>query len=113
MRRVMTLVAAAALNLIAAEANAQTSLLVEKKVFELPTYTTQGGGTIKNVRIGWESYGTLNAQKSNPIPVTPFFSGAPPPARQNPGGPAVPGPPGPPPLPGAAHPPPTQFLAPP
>jgi homoserine O-acetyltransferase len=75
MRRVMTLVAAAALNLIAAEGDAQTSLLVEKKVFELPTYTTQGGGTIKNVRIGWESYGTLNADKSNAILVTHFFSG--------------------------------------
>ncbi|MBR3192535.1 MAG: hypothetical protein IKF62_17300, partial [Bosea sp.] len=39
-------------------------LLVEKKVFELPSYTTQGGRTLKNVKVGWESYGTLNADKS-------------------------------------------------
>jgi homoserine O-acetyltransferase len=75
MRYLMTLVAAAALNLVAAGTEAQTSMLVEKKVFELASYTTQGGGTIKNVRIGWESYGTLNADKSNVILVTHFFSG--------------------------------------
>ncbi|MFP5517313.1 MAG: homoserine acetyltransferase, partial [Alphaproteobacteria bacterium] len=28
--------------------------IVEKKIFEMPSYTTVGGGTIKNVRIGWE-----------------------------------------------------------
>ena len=50
--------------------------LVEKKVFEMPSYTTVGGGTIKNVRIGWESYGTLNDAKDNAILVTHFFSGS-------------------------------------
>lgn len=49
--------------------------VVEKKVFEMPSYTTLGGGTIKNVRIGWESYGTLNAAKDNVILVTHYFSG--------------------------------------
>ena len=49
--------------------------LVEKKVFEMPSYTTVGGGTIKNVRIGWESYGTLNDAKDNVILITHFFSG--------------------------------------
>lgn len=49
--------------------------IVEKKVFEMPSYTTTGGGTIKNVRIGWESYGTLNAAKDNAILVTHYFSG--------------------------------------
>ena len=49
--------------------------LVEKKVFEMPSYTTVGGGTIKNVRIGWESYGKLNDAKDNVILVTHFFSG--------------------------------------
>lgn len=48
---------------------------VEKKVFEMPSYTTAGGQTIKNVRIGWESYGTLNAAKDNTILVTHHFSG--------------------------------------
>jgi homoserine O-acetyltransferase/O-succinyltransferase len=50
-------------------------LIVEKKTFELPSYTTVAGATIKNVKIGWESAGTLNSDKSNAILVTHFFSG--------------------------------------
>src|SRR5215469_1900414 len=56
-------------------ASAQSELVVEKKTFELPSYTTVAGGTIKNVKIGWESAGTLNADKSNAILITHFFSG--------------------------------------
>ena len=56
-------------------AQAQSELIVEKKTFELPTYTTAGGATIKGVKVGWESYGTLNADRSNAILVTHFFSG--------------------------------------
>jgi len=51
------------------------ALIVEKKTFEMPSYTTVAGGTIKNVKIGWQSAGTLNADKSNAILVTHFFSG--------------------------------------
>lgn len=51
------------------------ALIVEKKTFEMPAYTTAGGGTIKNVKIGWQSAGTLNADKSNAILITHFFSG--------------------------------------
>jgi homoserine O-acetyltransferase len=55
---------------------AQTGqLIVEKKTFELPSYTTVAGASIKNVKIGWESAGTLNADKSNAILITHFFSG--------------------------------------
>jgi homoserine O-acetyltransferase len=54
---------------------AQTDLIVEKKTFELPSYTTAAGATIKNVKIGWEAAGTLNADKSNAILITHFFSG--------------------------------------
>lgn len=50
-------------------------LIVEKKTFALPSYTTEGGATIKNLRVGWESYGTPNADRSNVILVTHFFSG--------------------------------------
>src|SRR5690348_15473571 len=53
----------------------QNNLIVEKKVFELPSYTTVGGKTIKNVRIGWESYGQPNADQSNVILIAHFFSG--------------------------------------
>lgn len=50
-------------------------LLTEKKVFELPSFTTQSGRTLKNVKVGWESYGTLNADRSNAILICHFFSG--------------------------------------
>jgi homoserine O-acetyltransferase len=49
-------------------------LIVEKKTFALPSYTTVAGDTIKSVQIGWEAAGTLNAGKSNAILVTHFFS---------------------------------------
>jgi homoserine O-acetyltransferase/O-succinyltransferase len=58
-----------------APALAQGELIVEKKTFELPQYTTAGGATIKGVKVGWESYGQLNADRSNAILVTHFFSG--------------------------------------
>jgi homoserine O-acetyltransferase len=65
-----------ALLLLPASAFAQSGdLIVEKKIFELPSYTTVAGATIKSVKIGWESAGTLNADKSNAILVPHFFSG--------------------------------------
>jgi homoserine O-acetyltransferase/O-succinyltransferase len=39
--------------------------VVDKKTFSLPAYTTVNGQTIKDVRVGWESYGTLGAPGSN------------------------------------------------
>ena len=49
--------------------------LVEKRVFTLERFTTLGGATLRDVRIGWECYGTLNADKSNAVLVTHYFSG--------------------------------------
>ena len=49
--------------------------LVKKEVFTMPTYTTVNGKTIKNVRVGYESYGTLNAAKDNVVLVCHFFTG--------------------------------------
>ena len=40
---------------------APAALMTEKKVFSLPSYTTFGGKVIKNVKVGYETYGTLNA----------------------------------------------------
>ena len=54
---------------------AAQELMTEKKVFSLPSYTTQGGRTLKDVKVGWESYGTLNADKSNAVLICHFFSG--------------------------------------
>lgn len=53
----------------------QTQLLTEKKIFKLDSYTTVGNETIKGVEIGYETYGTLNKDKSNAILVAHFFSG--------------------------------------
>jgi len=50
-------------------------LLTEKKFFTLPQYTTTGGKTIKNVRVGYETYGKLNGAGDNAIFVAHFFSG--------------------------------------
>lgn len=50
-------------------------MIVEKHIFELPAYRTVGGRLIKDVRIGWESYGRLNADRSNAILVAHYFSG--------------------------------------
>jgi homoserine O-acetyltransferase len=49
--------------------------LVEKKTFSMPAFTTQGGRTIRDVRVGWESYGTLNAARDNVVIVPHFFTG--------------------------------------
>jgi homoserine O-acetyltransferase len=70
-------VAAVAVLVLAAPiaARAQSDLIVEKKTFELARYTTAAGATIKNVKIGWEAAGTLNADKSNAILIAHFFSG--------------------------------------
>jgi homoserine O-acetyltransferase len=54
--------------------NAQ-SADIEKKTFEMPSYTTVAGETIKSVKIGWEAAGALNADKSNAILITHYFSG--------------------------------------
>ncbi len=61
-------------SLLVAPAWSQT-LLTEKKTFEIPSFTTQSGRTLKGVKVGWESYGTLNADKSNAILICHFFSG--------------------------------------
>jgi homoserine O-acetyltransferase len=48
---------------------------VDKKVFALPTYTTVAGRTIPGVRVGYETYGSLNAAGDNAIFIAHFFSG--------------------------------------
>src|SRR2546423_7168423 len=66
---------AAALATLAVMSSALAQLITEKKVFTLPQYTTVGGKTIKNVRVGYESYGKLNAAGDNAIFVAHFFTG--------------------------------------
>ena len=49
-------------------------MIVEKKTFALPSFTTRNGAVLKEVRIGWESYGRLNRDASNAILLTHYFS---------------------------------------
>jgi len=49
--------------------------VVKKEVFEMPSYTTIGGRIIKNIRIGWEAYGTPSTAKDNVILICHYFSG--------------------------------------
>jgi homoserine O-acetyltransferase len=66
---------AAALLLAATWPAIPQDLITSKKVFELTSFTTQSGKTLASVRVGWESYGTLNADRSNAILICHFFSG--------------------------------------
>lgn len=79
MKRLIKQLSGIAVALVAAVASlvaqAQEPMLVEKQSFSLPDYTTHGGEHIKDVRVGWEAYGKLNAAKDNVILVTHFFSG--------------------------------------
>ncbi|MBN8444633.1 MAG: homoserine O-acetyltransferase [Gammaproteobacteria bacterium] len=56
-------------------ANALEPMLVKKQQFELASFTTQNGAVIAPVRIGFESYGKLNAKRDNVILITHYFSG--------------------------------------
>jgi homoserine O-acetyltransferase len=74
MKFLVRLAALAAFAFLPAASYSQ-DLIVEKKTFEMPSYTTVGGQTIKNVKVGWQAAGTLNADRSNAILITHFFSG--------------------------------------
>lgn len=52
-----------------------STMLVEKQVFTTTAFKTFGGQTIEEVKVGFESYGTLNQDKSNVILITHYFSG--------------------------------------
>ena len=49
--------------------------IVDKKVFSLPAYTTVSGQTIRNVRVGYETYGKLNSAGDNAVFIAHFYSG--------------------------------------
>ena len=66
--------AVAAACCVAAAASAFDGV-VAKKTFTLPSYTTVAGKTIKDVKVGYETYGTLNAAGDNAIFVAHFYSG--------------------------------------
>ncbi len=51
-------------------------LLTVKQRFELPELQILSGATIKNVAVGFETYGKLDASRENAILVAHFFSGS-------------------------------------
>ncbi|MCB8888972.1 E22 family MetX-like putative esterase [Vreelandella malpeensis] len=65
----------ASLGLLAAPPVSAFDGIVEKQRFRLENFTTQGGETIPQVDVGWESYGELNDARDNVILITHFFSG--------------------------------------
>jgi homoserine O-acetyltransferase len=48
---------------------------VQKRCFTMQAYTTVGGKLIKDLKVGWESYGRLSSDKSNVILVPHYYSG--------------------------------------
>ncbi|NKC33116.1 E22 family MetX-like putative esterase [Falsiroseomonas selenitidurans] len=79
MRLLLLALAAAAFWQAAPASHAQpapaATEIVEKRVFEAPSHTTRNGGTIDNLRIGYQTAGTLNAAGDNAVLVAHFFSG--------------------------------------
>ena len=50
-------------------------LITRKETLEIASFKTQSGRELKGVKVGYESYGTLNADKSNAVLICHFFSG--------------------------------------
>jgi len=71
MRVLLSILLAASLGFTAAA----NTVDVKKQRFTLDSFTTANGQTIAPVNIGWEAYGKLNADKSNVILITHYFSG--------------------------------------
>lgn len=65
----------ASLALLASLPVSAEELIVDKRTFVTEDFTTFGGETIPEVRVGWEAYGELNEARDNVILVTHFFSG--------------------------------------
>lgn len=51
-------------------------MLTTKQAHVIETFTTFSGKTISPVKIGWESYGSLNEAKDNVILITHYFTGS-------------------------------------
>lgn len=51
-------------------------LLAVKRRFDLPELHCLSGATIRNVAVGYETYGELNAARDNAILIAHFFSGS-------------------------------------
>lgn len=59
----------------ASQSAVNNELLTKKQVHEINNFNTFNGQMIKSVKLGWESYGQLNEDKSNAILITHYFTG--------------------------------------
>ncbi|WP_395342515.1 E22 family MetX-like putative esterase [Ningiella sp. W23] len=61
-----------------AHAQSQESpyMLVEKRKHTIDEFVTFGGETIRDLKVGYEHYGSLNEDKSNVILITHYFTGS-------------------------------------
>jgi homoserine O-acetyltransferase/O-succinyltransferase len=50
-------------------------MLVQKKIFRLPELLLQCGRTLREVEVGYETYGTLNEAGDNAVLIAHYFSG--------------------------------------
>jgi len=57
------------------KSDSQQLLLTKKRVHSIEDFKTFNDQSIKEVKLGWESYGKLNADKSNAILITHYFTG--------------------------------------
>ena len=73
--RPLTRFAAAAVAALGAATALAYDGIVKKESFTIPAYATVCGQTIRNVRVGYETYGKLNAARDNVILICHFFSG--------------------------------------
>ncbi len=53
----------------------ESPLLTKKQVHTIADFKMFNGQSIKEVKLGWESYGKLNADKTNAILITHYFTG--------------------------------------
>lgn len=67
--------ALAAFAMLVTHPAAAQDLITKKETLDIASFKTQLGGELKGVKIGYESYGTLNADKTNAILICHFFSG--------------------------------------
>lgn len=67
--------ALAAFAILVTHPAAAQDLITKKETLDIASFKTQLGGELKGVKIGYESYGTLNADKTNAILICHFFSG--------------------------------------
>ncbi len=56
-------------------AGPESPLLTQKQIHHIADFKMFNGQSIKEVKLGWESYGKLNADKSNAILITHYFTG--------------------------------------